>query len=286
MMARSTPPVGTAEFSVTAVQDGRISHAADLLATEVPVALQYNGSPFAVMMATPCQLDDFALGFSVSEGLVDSIDEITACRVSPIDTARPLAGFEITLQIPLDRHAALLKRQRNLLGRSSCGLCGTATIEAALRRPRPVTSHLTLPAGAIDRAVVALADHQPLNHLTGALHGAAWCTPSGEITALCEDVGRHNALDKLIGQRLRTGDDFATGFALITSRASYEMVQKAASVGIAILVAVSAPTQAAVELAMACQITLVGFARGNRHLIYSHPQRLLMAGESARMASR
>ena len=285
-MESSTPPAGTAAVTVTTVQDGRISRAADLLATEVPVALHCNGSPFVVMMATPHQLDDFAHGFSVSEGLVDSIDEITACAVRPIEPGRPLADFEIALQIPPARHAALLKRQRNLLGRSSCGLCGTATIEAAMHSPRPVTSSMTLPTGAIDRALAALAHHQPLNQLTGALHGAAWCTITGEITALHEDVGRHNALDKLIGQRLRARDDFAAGFALITSRASYEMVQKSASVGIAVLVAVSAPTLAAVELATACNITLVGFARGNRHLIYSHPQRLLASADSGRVAAR
>ena len=273
-MESSTPPAGTAAVTVTTVQDGRISRAADLLATEVPVALHCNGSPFVVMMATPHQLDDFAHGFSVSEGLVDSIDEITACAVRPIEPGRPLAGFEIALQIPPARHAALLKRQRNLLGRSSCGLCGTATIEAAMHSPRPVTSSMTLPTGAIDRALAALAHHQPLNQLTGALHGAAWCTITGGITALHEDVGRHNALDKLIGTMARAGAGMDAGAVVMTSRLSVELVQKCAIARCPVIVAVSAPTALALRQAEEAGVTLAAFARAGGVDIYSHANRI------------
>lgn len=273
-------PAGTGTVEVMIVEGDQIKSGHDLIAAEVPVALNYNNSPFVVMMATPQQLDDFAYGFSLSEQLVDSLDEIGSVAVSAIAPDNLMAGFEIAVQIPPARHAALVKQQRNLLGRSGCGLCGIASIEAAIRPPRQVTGNPVITAKAIERALQEITPLQSLNRLTGALHAAAWCTPQGAIDTLCEDVGRHNALDKLIGQHLRADCDFTDGFVLITSRASHEMVQKAASVGIAIVVAVSAPTLAAIQLANTCGITLIGFARSNRCLIYSHPQRLVAPANS------
>jgi FdhD protein len=265
-------PAGAVERRVLRRQGVRVAEARDLVATEVPVALAYNGTPFAVMMATPGDLDDFALGFSLSEGIVADVGEL---QVDTIDMS--LEGVSIALAIPQHRAAALAQRNRNLQGRSSCGICGTASIEAVLRPPPALAASAALHAAALDRALLELHAQQPLNALTGATHAAGWADADGHVALVREDVGRHNALDKLIGAMARSGIDPATGFAVITSRASYEMAMKAAQAGIPLLAAISAPTALAIALAETSGLTLVGFARDHGHVVYSHAQRLSAA---------
>jgi FdhD protein len=163
---------------------------------------------------------------------------------------------------------------RNLTGRTGCGLCGASTLQQAIRKPNHVNNGLMLTAADLDLAMQSIKQHQTLNKLTGSVHAAAWAVPGQGIIGLREDVGRHNALDKLIGFLLRTGKDLSAGFVVVTSRASYEMVQKTAWVGISLLAAISAPTGLAIRLAKDAGMTLIGFVRGDQHVIYSHPQRL------------
>lgn len=241
----------------------------DRIAAEVPVALTYNRTSHVVMMATPADLEDFGLGFSLTEGLIGSPSDLLATRVIP----RP-GGLELAMTITPEWYDKLATHRRNMAGRTGCGLCGAENIEQALRHPRPVGKSLSVTHEGLQRALAGLDRQQPLQAETGAAHGAAWCAPHGEIRQLREDVGRHNALDKLIGSLLRAGLECAAGFALVSSRASYEMVYKAAAVGIELLVAVSAPTTLAVEFAQRCGVTLVGFARPGRHNVYTFSDRI------------
>ncbi|MDR5867643.1 formate dehydrogenase accessory sulfurtransferase FdhD [Halomonas koreensis] len=237
----------------------------DALTLEVPVALVYNGISHAVMMASPVDLEDFALGFSLSEGILADRHECYDLEVQ--EEAR---GLTVHLTIASRRLAELKARRRSLAGRTGCGLCGTEALDQAIR-PIPAVRAPALADAAIQRALAALADHQALQAATGAAHGAAWCDADGRIRRVREDVGRHNALDKLIGALAREGGPDEDGFALVSSRASYEMVHKSASAGIGALVAVSAATALAVEQAEAAGLLLVGFARPGRHLIYHRP---------------
>ncbi|MDQ7731739.1 formate dehydrogenase accessory sulfurtransferase FdhD [Halomonas sp. SpR1] len=237
----------------------------DLLALERPVALVYNGISHAVMMASPADLEDFALGFSLSEGILANTDE---CY--DLDIHEAPQGLTVHLTIASQRMAELKQRRRSLTGRTGCGLCGTEALEQAIR-PIPSVMAPSLSDAAIQRSLQELASHQPLQAATGASHGAAWCDAQGRIQRLCEDVGRHNALDKLIGALAREALPLGEGFALVTSRASYEMVHKCASAGIGALVAVSAATALAVEQAQTSGLLLAGFARPGRHLIYHRP---------------
>ncbi len=241
----------------------------DCIAEEVPVAFVFNDAPFAVMMATPADLDDFALGFALSEGIVEFADELAI-----VETNRLIEGIELRLRIPEARSEALERRRRSLSGRSGCGVCGTELLEAAIRQPMPVGEGTTIAVSALRRALYALRDVQSLNARTGATHAAAWCGADGAVLLVREDVGRHNALDKLIGAMLRAGHDPQAGFLVVTSRASYEMAMKAASVGIALMAAISAPTALAIALAERAGLTLIGFARDDGHAVYAHPRRL------------
>jgi FdhD protein len=260
---------GAIEKRVLRRQRGRLAEARDMVAAEVPVAFACNGVPFAVMMATPRDLDDFALGFALGEGIVAAIGEVT---VESIETS--LEGVSIALSIPPARASALAVRQRSLEGRSGCGLCGTARIEAVLRPPPTVGPGQPITAEALDRALRELQGQQPLNALTGATHAAGWADAGGQVALVREDVGRHNALDKLIGAMARTGVDPQDGFAVVTSRASFEMVMKSAQAGIPMLAAISAPTALAIALAETAGLTLVGFAREHGHVVYAHAGRL------------
>jgi FdhD protein len=242
----------------------------DSIAAELPVALTYNRLSHVVMMATPLDLEDFAVGFSTTEGLVGSVDDISAVRIIP----RP-GGIEVAIAISEDWFDRLATRRRNLVGRTGCGLCGAENIEQALRDPSPVARGFSSSDAALQKAVCGLEKHQPLQAETGATHGAAWCDRDGNIVAVREDVGRHNALDKLIGSLVRNGYQADAGFVLVSSRASYEMVYKAASAGIELLMAVSAPTTLAIEFAERAGVTLVGFARPGRHNVYTFPERIL-----------
>ena len=241
----------------------------DYIAEEVPISFVYNGLPHVVMLATPTDLEEFALGFSITEGIIKNPQELLSARIYNRSN-----GIEVQLKIPDHRFQCLADKGRNLTGRTGCGLCGASTLRQAIRQPNPVNGNLTLSAAELRSALTDISQHQKLNQLTGAVHAAAWTVPGQGILYIREDVGRHNALDKLIGVLLRTRKDLSTGFVIVTSRASYEMVQKTAWVGISLLAAVSAPTGLAIRLANEAGLTLIGFARADQHVIYTHPQRL------------
>jgi FdhD protein len=241
----------------------------DYIAEEVPVSLLYNGQPHVVMLMTPANIEDFALGFSITEGIIQDPAELLSVHVYNRSN-----GIEARIKISEARFASLADKGRNLTGRTGCGLCGATTLQQAVRDTKIVRGDLQLTSGELFAALNEIRQQQTLNQLTGAVHAAAWILPGQGIQYLREDVGRHNALDKLIGLLLRLNKSPASGFLLMTSRASYELVQKAASVGITLLAAMSAPTGLAIRLAEEAGMTLVGFARDDQHVVYSHPERL------------
>ncbi|PPD32612.1 MAG: sulfurtransferase FdhD [Methylomonas sp.] len=244
-------------------------HKQDSVAEEVPVVLVYNTHPHVVMLATPLNLEDFALGFSLTEGIIQHPGELEAIRV-----VQRSKGVEVRLTIPESRFEKIQGKGRNMTGRTGCGLCGATTLEQAIRHPKPVGNGLILSSERLLAALNEMPGKQTLNLMTGAVHAAAWLDPELGITTVREDVGRHNALDKLIGSLAKSGCNFDKGWLLVTSRASYEMVQKAASAGITLMAAISAPTGLAIQLAEECGLTLIGFARNDNHVIYTHPHRL------------
>lgn len=251
----------------------------DAITEEVPVAMIYNDVPFAVMMVTPLDLEDFALGFSLSEGLIATPEELLSIEVNS-----RLEGVELAMRVASttveDRAGS--GGERLLPGRSGCGLCGARMLEDAVRHPSPVGRGPHIEAASLERALDSLRAAQPVNAATGSVHAAAWVGIDGIIAMVREDVGRHNALDKLIGAMVKAGIDPQQGFLVVTSRASYEMVTKAASAGITLMAAISAPTALAIHLAENTGLTLVGFARPGSYVLYTHPQRLLhAAGASA-----
>jgi formate dehydrogenase accessory protein FdhD len=237
----------------------------DAVIEETPIALLYNGTSYAVMMATPTDLADFALGFALTEGIVGNPQEFTL-----VDSVRGEHGIALHAAIPQSRFDALDARQRNLAGRSGCGLCGTGALEAAIRPVRRIVSTSTFAVAAIAEGMRQLPARQPLNQRCGGAHAAAFVHADGIVVR--EDVGRHNALDKLAGALALSpqGD----GYLAITSRASYEIVHKSAAIGIAVVAAISAPTDLAIRLADEAGITLIGFVRGEIMNVYTHPQRL------------
>jgi len=263
-------PAGSVTRPVERWRGGTRRVVDDHVAAEVPVAVVCNDAPFAVMMATPADLRDFALGFALSEGVVADAGEVSVEAVEEL-----IEGIEIRLRIPEHRAEALEARRRSFAGRSGCGLCGTALLEAALRYPTPVHAPVSVAPGALQAALRALRAAQPLAALTGAVHAAGWAAPDGRLLLAREDVGRHNALDKLIGAMLAAGHDPAAGFLVVTSRASYEMAMKAATVGIGFMAAISAPTALAISLADQAGLTVVGFAREDGYAVYTHGHRLL-----------
>ena len=244
----------------------------EVIAEEAPVALVYNGISHAVMMASPVDLADFGLGFSLSEGILAARDELL-----DFGTAETEVGIEIRMAISLERFRLLRERRRTLAGRTGCGICGVESLEQAVRPVPPVTAATAIPAEAVFAALAELPQRQAVNQLTRSVHAAAWVNRAGRIQLLREDVGRHNALDKLIGAMAWRGLDPAEGFALITSRCSVEMVQKAAAIGIPVLVAISAPTALARRMAEGCGLTLVALARPDGVLVVTHPRRILAA---------
>ena len=241
----------------------------DHIAAEVPVAMTYNRHSHVVMMATPDDFEDFGLGFSITEGLIGGPEDLVDLKAVPRE-----GGVELAMTITEEWFDRLQIQRRNMTGRTGCGLCGAERIEQALRYPEPVGNAVRVSDQALQKAVSDMVNHQPLQAVTGATHGAAWCDLSGEIQVLREDVGRHNALDKLIGRLVKKGFQADEGFVLVSSRASYEMVYKAAAVGMELIMAVSAPTTLAVEFATRCGMTLVGFARPGRHNVYTFPERI------------
>ena len=240
------------------------------IAEEAPIALVYNGVPHVVVMATPADLEDLALGFSLSEAVIGTAAELGGMEIVPEQS-----GYSVYLSVPPERVLLIEQRRRNMTARTGCGVCGAETIEQAMRDVPRVTSAQQVTRRAVATAMKGLPALQSLNAATGATHAAAWANLNGELQLVREDVGRHNALDKLIGALATGGIDTAQGFAVITSRASYEMVQKAAMAGIGLLAAVSAPTGLAVRVAGEAGITLAGFVRGDRCMIYvDHAHRL------------
>lgn len=278
--SESVLPPTSRRLDVTRWAAGAARAAADAVAEEVPVALVYNGISHAVMLASPADLEDFALGFSLSEGIIDGIDDLLDVDVHDSDLSAATTGaagevgLTLELRVTLRCFMRLKERRRSLAGRTGCGLCGTESLAEAVRLVRRAVAPLQVTTAAITRAMAQLAEQQQLQRETGATHAAAWCEPDGTVRWVREDVGRHNALDKLVGALARSDTDAATGFIAVTSRASYEMVYKTASAGVGLLVAISAPTGLAVRTAQAAGLALVGFARGDRATVYAHPERV------------
>lgn len=241
----------------------------DEVAEEVPVALVYNGISHVVMMASPKDLEYFALGFSLSEGIIESPRDIFGMDVVP-----SCNGLEVQIELSSRRFMGLKERRRALAGRTGCGVCGVEQLNDIGKPVQPLPFTQTFDLNKLDDALRHLNDFQPVGQLTGCTHAAAWMLPSGELVGGHEDVGRHVALDKLLGRRSQEGESWQQGAVLVSSRASYEMVQKSAMCGVEILFAVSAATTLAVEVAERCNLTLVGFCKPGRATVYTHPQRL------------
>ena len=270
------------EVEVSRWRNGVVNQTTDKVAEEVPIALIYNGVSHVVMLATPQDLEDFALGFSLSEGILHSKSELYDVEI----ITQPL-GLELRLDVATEAFVKLKERRRNLVGRTGCGLCGAESLEQALRLPEKTlnlaedttsstgaASSLIIPASSIIKAFQTIQTTQVLQQATGATHASAWVDADGEIQLLREDVGRHNAMDKLIGALAKT-TAIHNGFVLTSSRASVEMVQKVALAGYTVLAAISAPTGLAIRVAQQYGVTLVGFLRDNQFVIYANPQRIL-----------
>jgi FdhD protein len=244
----------------------------DTVAEEVPVAFEYNGISHTVMLATPADLEDFALGFSLSEGIVARRSDVFDIEIEEAEQ-----GITLHLQIAGGCFANFKQRRRSLAGRTGCGLCGAESLSQVMRDLPPVAEGQTFPLAALHEGMRRLPTQQVLQQTTGAVHAACHVASDGSISHVREDIGRHNALDKTLGALAQSdaGTELsASGALLITSRASFEMVQKSAALGYGILAAVSAPTAAAIRLADKLNLTLVGFLRGSSCAIYTHAQRL------------
>ncbi|MDP9837497.1 FdhD protein [Neorhizobium huautlense] len=251
-------------------RDGVVREAVRSVPEEVPIAFSYGGSSHAVMMGTPADLEDFATGFSLTEGIITSLAEIET-----IDVLQEGDGIDVQVTLAEDKEDALRARRRHMAGPVGCGLCGIESIEQAMR-PVPNVSAVDLVLSAHDvvAASSALNHAQPLHAQTRAVHGAGFFVPGEGLIAVREDVGRHNALDKLSGAVLRAGRQGGVGAVVVTSRISVEMVQKAAILGAPILIAISAPTALAIRTAEAAGLTLVALARGEDFEIFTHAGRI------------
>ena len=238
------------------------------LAEEIPVALTYNGATYAVMMASPFDLEDFALGFTLTEGIVSNLAEIESLAVIPTSE-----GVELRMWLGSLRDEALRQRRRRLAGPTGCGLCGLESLSDALRPIRRVQGDFSVAASSISAALADITLHQRLNRQTHATHAAAWCRPEHDMVVR-EDVGRHNALDKLAGALAQKGAKAHHGFLLLSSRVSIEMVQKAATIDIPVIVAISAPTALAVRACNEANVTLIAVARTDGFEVFTHPGRV------------
>lgn len=234
---------------------------------EAPVALEYSGIGYAVMMATPDQLEDFAIGHALAEGLARSRQEI-----GPVDIAEVDGGWVVRAQLAPAATSAIHARARTRVSDSSCGLCGVESIEEALRPLPPVTGSVRVSREAIASALAALPEHQTLGRATGATHAAAFCDTTGHIVCVREDVGRHSAFDKLIGAMARTSQGMAHGFVLLSARCSFELVEKAVRAGAPMLVTISAPTSLAIERAKSAGLTLLALARQDSVIVINDPE--------------
>lgn len=242
----------------------------ECLPEEVPVALEYNGVSHAVMLATPADLADFALGFSLTEGLIDERADLL-----DVEPEQRREGIVLHLRITARCEARLKLRRRNLAGRTGCGLCGTDSLDQVLRSPARLLPPSRVTLAALQQAMRELARGQPLQHATGATHAAAWCDAAGALHIVREDVGRHNALDKMVGALARAALDAGSGLVAVTSRASVEMVQKTVAAGVPVLAAMSAPTALAVASARSAGLLLAGFVRDERATVYCGAERVI-----------
>ena len=258
-------------------RDGGVAQGRRQVAEETPVVFSYNRATLAVMLGTPADLDDFALGFSLTEGIVTHPDQIEETVIVAVPN-----GIELRLWLSPDRAAAAETRRRHLAGPGGCGLCGIDSLEAPNRAPLRVTADPRITTADIAAAVASLAPAQTLNAATRATHAAGFWTRAERLVAVREDVGRHNALDKLAGALARAGRAASDGVVLLSSRLSVELVQKAAMIGAPVLAAVSAPTALAIRTAGAAGITLVGIARADGFEIFTHAHRIVPAAEASR----
>ncbi|AHB49081.1 formate dehydrogenase accessory protein FdhD [Hyphomicrobium nitrativorans NL23] len=258
------------------VSETRAEDTSRLIPEEVPVALVYDGTTHAVMMATPADLEDFGVGFSITEGIVSARDEIRELEIVEHEK-----GLEARIWLVPEAGRKQVERRRRITGPSSCGLCGVDSLEAAVAEARRVGRSTTTTPGEIQRALGAMSPAQTLNVATRAVHGAGfWDASAGAFAAVREDVGRHNALDKLVGAVATAGLDPTQGFVVLTSRVSVEMVQKTAMMGAEIIVAVSAPTALALRVADEAGITLVAIARSDAFEIFTRPERITLAAQT------
>jgi FdhD protein len=231
-------------------------------------------------MGTPADLEDLAFGFSRTESVVDD-----SSQIERVDVVRASHGIELQIQIPTANAARLEERARALVARTGCGLCGVETINDALRVPPALSSRLATTSDALWRAGAELSDQQTLNNETNTVHAAGWARADGSLQIVREDVGRHNALDKVLGALARAGTNAADGFIIVTSRASYEMIQKAATSGVELIAAISRPTGLAIRFAEAAEMTLVGLLRGRSANVYCHPERITDVQSQTRSSS-
>jgi FdhD protein len=266
-------PLPILRVTGTAWRNGNVVPASRTIPEEIAVALTYNRVTHAVMMATPADLEDFAVGFSLAEGVIEAVGEIQELVVVPAEN-----GIELRMWIGENRNMAFQDRRRAIAGATGCGMCGMESLDQAMRKPPQVSSDVQVSAAAIMEALGALPSAQALNRVTRAVHAAAFWQPGRGLVALREDVGRHNALDKLAGALAREGVAAASGIVIITSRVSVEMVQKAAIMGTPIIVAVSVPTALAVRTAEAAGITLIAVARDDGFEVFTHSRRVAIGG--------
>ena len=239
------------------------------VAAEVPVSITYNGLAHAVMMVTPQDLEDFVVGFSLSEAIIERANEIESMDIREIDGG----GYLAVLRVPQERFKNVALGRRNIVGQSGCGICGIIELENLVRPARPLGAPPKVSSDTLFKCLDELRGFQPINAATGAVHAAAF-VKDGEIIACREDVGRHNALDKLIGHLARSGQNAAAGLVLLSSRCSFELVQKTALAGAPMLVTVSAPTTFAVDLAQKLGLTLIALARSDSMLCFNDPHSL------------
>lgn len=265
-------PAPVSKVPALRVSQDAMAETARVIPEETPVALVYDGSTHAVMMATPADLEDFAYGFSLTERMIARAGDVRELEVVEYDE-----GLELRLWLTSGLSSAHAERRRKIAGPTGCGLCGVESLEAAVAAPARVSSDVQFTSAEIRAALASLEPAQVLNHETRAVHGAGLWTKDRGLVALREDVGRHNALDKLIGAVSRSDVDPASGIVLLTSRVSVEMVQKTAVLGAPIIVAVSAPTSLAIRTAEAANITLVAIARRDAFEIFTGGQRIVTA---------
>lgn len=264
------PPTTRVRRTIWRSGEANIAHVGErVLPTETAIAFTYDGTSYAVMMATPQDLEDFALGFSLTEGIVKDAGEIESLEIVPQEI-----GIELRMRLAKDRAAFFHERRRFMAGPTGCGLCGIESLSEAMRSLPEVACHTQYTHEEIMLALAAVTSQQQINDETRAVHAAAFWQRRRGLVALREDVGRHNALDKVGGQLSRSGANCGDGILIVTSRLSVEMVQKAAMLAVPVVVAVSAPTVLALKTAENAKITVIGIARSDGFEIFTHPDRI------------